>query len=209
MTHRILDDVRHYYGDKVSQFGPTPRGADWNSHESQVLRFKQLLKVVRDPGPFSLNDYGCGYGALADYLVDRGYACRYCGYDISKEMINEARKQHGRRSGCRFLTTRSRLSATDYTVASGIFNVRLKVPEDAWSDYVFTTLHDLNRLSKKGFAFNVLTSYADRERMRPDLYYADPGILFDYCKRNFSRFVSLIHDYPLYEFTILVRKQEA
>lgn len=209
MTHRILDDVRHYYGDKVSQFGPTPRGADWNSRESQVLRFEQLLKVVRDPGLFSLNDYGCGYGALVDYLVERGYACRYYGYDISREMINEARRQHGRRPGCRFLTTRSRLAAADYTVASGIFNVRLKVRKDVWSDYVLTTLNDLNRLSRKGFAFNALTSYADRERMRPDLYYADPALLFDYCKQNFSRFVSLIHDYPLYEFTILVRKQEA
>lgn len=209
MTQRILEGVRHYYGSKVSQFGPTPRGADWNSRESQVLRFEQLLKVARDPGPLSLNDYGCGYGALVDYLVDRGYTFQYSGYDISKEMINEARKHHGRRPECRFLTTRSRLTAANYTVASGIFNVRLSTPDDVWRDYVFSTLHDFNGLSEKGFAFNALTSYADRERMRPDLYYADPALLFDYCKRHFSRFVSLIHDYPLYEFTILVRKQEA
>ena len=209
MTQRILEGVRHYYGGKVSQFGPTPRGADWNSRESQVLRFEQLLKVARDPGPLSLNDYGCGYGALVDYLVDRGYEFQYTGYDISKEMINEARKHHGRRPECRFLTTRSRLTAANYTVASGIFNVRLSTPDDVWRDYVFSTLHDFNGLSEKGFAFNALTSYADRERMRPDLYYADPALLFDYCKRHFSRFVSLIHDYPLYEFTILVRKQEA
>jgi hypothetical protein len=42
--------------------------------------------------------------------------------------------------------------------------------------------------------------------MRDDLYYADPLFFFDYCKTRFSRFVTLIHDYPLYEFTILVRK---
>jgi SAM-dependent methyltransferase len=209
VRQRILDGVRHYYGGKVSQFGPTPRGADWNSRESQVLRFEQLLKVAHDPGPLSLNDYGCGYGALLDYLADRGYVFRYTGYDISREMINEARKNHGRRAGCRFLATRSRLTAADYTVASGIFNVRLSTPDDVWRDYIYSTLHDFNGLSEKGFAFNALTSYADRERMRTDLYYADPALLFDYCKRHFSRFVSLIHDYPLYEFTILVRKQEA
>jgi len=39
------------------------------------------------------------------------------------------------------------------------------------------------------------------------LYYADPIFLFEHCRRTFSRFVSLIHDYPLYEFTILVRKE--
>jgi hypothetical protein len=51
-----------------------------------------------------------------------------------------------------------------------------------------------------------LTSYSDPDKRRPDLYYADPLALFDHCKRTYSRFVSLIHDYPLYEFTLLVRR---
>jgi hypothetical protein len=61
-------------------------------------------------------------------------------------------------------------------------------------------------LSRKGFAFNALSLYSDPEKRRPDLYYADPLALFDHCQRHFSRYVSLLHDYPLYEFTILVRK---
>jgi len=52
----------------------------------------------------------------------------------------------------------------------------------------------------------MLTKYPDAARMRSDLYYADPGFFFDYCKRNFSRNVALLHDYNLYDFTILVRK---
>ena len=43
--------------------------------------------------------------------------------------------------------------------------------------------------------------------MRPDLYYADPCRLFDLCKRRYAKNVALLHDYGLYEFTILVRKQ--
>ena len=39
-----------------------------------------------------------------------------------------------------------------------------------------------------------------------DLYYADPLDLFDYCKRNFSKNVALLHDYRLYDFTLIVRK---
>ena len=69
------------------------------------------------------------------------------------------------------------------------------------------TLAAINGLSKRGFAFNVLTKYSHPEFQRPDLYYADPLFLFDYCKTKFSRFVTLLHDYPLYEFTLLVRKQ--
>ena len=44
------------------------------------------------------------------------------------------------------------------------------------------------------------------ERHQADLFYADPLHLFDRCKRTYSRFVTLLHDYPLYEFTIIVRR---
>ena len=59
--------------------------------------------------------------------------------------------------------------------------------------------------SRRGFAFNLLTSYSDVDRRRPDLYYADPLAYFDHCKRTFSRNVALLHDYGEWEFTILVR----
>ena len=37
--------ARQYYASKFNEFGATHRGADWNSIESQELRFTQLLKV--------------------------------------------------------------------------------------------------------------------------------------------------------------------
>ena len=42
--------------------------------------------------------------------------------------------------------------------------------------------------------------------MREELFYADPGWIFDQCMRRYSRHVALLHDYGLYEFTVLVRK---
>ena len=42
--------------------------------------------------------------------------------------------------------------------------------------------------------------------MRPDLYYADPCFLFDYCKTHFSKDVAILHDYGMYDFTLIVRK---
>ncbi len=67
-------------------------------------------------------------------------------------------------------------------------------------------LHKMNRLSARGFSVNFLTKYSDADHMRPHLYYADPCYLFDYCKRNFSRNVALLHDYEVYDFTLIVRK---
>lgn len=194
-----------YYTQKLHANGPNARGVDWNSTESQVLRFDQLLKVCPSAGDFSLLDYGCGYGALYDYLRSRGLSCDYRGFDISAAMIATARAQHPGAPGCEFVDDDAALAPADYAVASGIFNVRQSVPDAEWCEYTRSTLGRLAALSRRGFAFNMLTSYSDPERMRPDLYYADPCTVFDFCKRTFSRQVALLHDYGLYEFTIHVR----
>jgi hypothetical protein len=93
-----------------------------------------------------------------------------------------------------------------YLVASGIFNVKQYHTTSEWEEYVAATLADMDRASLKGFAFNCLTSYSDRHMMRNDLYYANPSRYFDLCKRLYSRQVALLHDYGLYEFTVIVRK---
>jgi len=202
----ILESVEQYYTEKLKTHGPTARGVDWNSPESQALRIEQVLKVCDADSAFSINDYGCGYGALSDFLVQRGYSVQYRGFDVSDQMIAEAKKLHRRLSNCDFFREESNLTVADYTVASGVFNVKLRATDDEWERYFLRTLERIAELSSRGFAFNALTKYSDRDRMRPDLYYADPLFLFDYCKRKFTRFVSLLHDYPLYEFTIIVRK---
>ena len=68
------------------------------------------------------------------------------------------------------------------------------------------TVDRFDQLSTKGFAFDVLTLYSDPPLRRPDLHYADPLFWFDRCKRKYSRSVALLHDYPLWEFTVLVGK---
>jgi len=66
---------------------------------------------------------------------------------------------------------------------------------------MLATIADLVAVSRRAIAFNVLTSYSDPARRRADLFYADPVRLFEHCK-TLSPFVALLHDYPLYEFTI-------
>lgn len=202
----IIQKVSRYYSDKLRAHGPNPRGVDWNSAESQSLRFEQLLKVVGTDQAFSLLDFGCGYGALLDYLRASSWQVQYLGFDIAAPMVEEALRLHEAIDSCDFTNDWTALHPSDYAVASGIFNVKQDLPEPVWEAYVLSTLDRLHELSHLGFAFNVLTSYCDRKRMRPDLYYADPCHLFDYCKRRYARSVALLHDYELYEFTLVVRK---
>jgi hypothetical protein len=105
----------------------------------------------------------------------------------------------------RFSASAEELQSQDFAVASGIFNVKLAVERDRWQDYVIDVIEELDALSRTGFAFNMLTAHSDPDRMRDDLYYGNPAFYFDHCIR-FSRNVALLHDYGLYEFTILVRK---
>jgi SAM-dependent methyltransferase len=201
----IKDNVGRYYSGRLQEHGPSARGVDWNSAESQELRFAQLARVLPLSGSFSLVDYGCGYGALIEFLEKADADFDYQGFDISSDMIESARADHtGDR--LRFTTREEDLEASDFAVASGIFNVRLDTLLEDWTAYVKHTLDRLDNLGSKGFAFNMLTSYSDADRMRSDLYYGDPCLYFDHCKTRFSKQVALLHDYGLYEFTILVRK---
>jgi len=203
-----LDQVKEYFKNRIQEYGTSPRGADWNSDLSQNTRFDQLLKIITGSEPFSILDYGCSWGALADYLGTKGLKiAHYYGYDILESAIDQARRHHAGKPNQIFTTKEDELPVCDYVVASGIFNFRGSQSFDAWTEYVTGVLKRFDALSQKGFSSNFLTKYSDAGRMRPDLYYADPCFLFDYCKRNFSKNVALLHDYTIYDFTILVRKE--
>ena len=208
MSSDIHNPISEYYSGKIIEHGATPRGVDWNSTESQFTRFSQLLKILpesTDSRP-SLIDWGCGYGALLDFILERGMGLDYIGLDISPEMIEAAKLKHAHLSEARFHLASSSAIDADYVVASGLFSVKLQCESHKWLEYIKSTIADFDNASCKGFAFNCLTSYSDKDLMREDLYYADPMEIFDYCKKTFSRNVALLHDYDLYEFTVLVRK---
>jgi predicted TPR repeat methyltransferase len=195
--------VERYYDEKLRTHGATHRGVDWNSVDSQRLRFVQLLRAV-EPGDhaFSLLDYGCGYGALADDLAEFAPEARYTGFDLSQAMVATARS---RVPTAAFTSDPMTLTIHDYVVASGIFSVRLAVARDVWRAYIRETLSHMRGLARRAVAFNMLTAYSDVERMRDDLYYADPLEMFTHCRTHLTKRAALLHDYPLYEFTIVLR----
>ena len=208
---QIHHQVSSYYQEKLEQHGNTHLGVDWNSTESQYLRFEQLMTIHERANrgqPFSINDYGCGYGALIDYLQEKNHDFTYTGFDIADAMIQSAQEIYQGQSNIQFVSEEGDLSEANYTIASGIFNIRLEFSDDDWLAYIIETITKMWALSTSGIAFNCLTSYSDAEYMRDYLYYADPHVLFDYCKRHFSKQVALLHDYHLYEFTMLVKRED-
>lgn len=205
MANQLLQEVADYYSAKLAAHGQTAQGVDWNGDESQRLRFAQLSKII-ETAPFSLADLGCGYGAMLDYLTAHYTEFSYTGIDVSADMVGAAQQRFAERKAVHFLHGDSIPSGVDYAVASGVFNVRQQRGDREWIDYILSTLDAMHAASRKGFAANFLTRYSDKEKQRDYLYYADPLALFDHCKKYYSRHVALLHDYGLYEFTLLVRK---
>lgn len=203
----ILDKVNIYYTGKVRLYGPTPKGVDWKSLKTQETSFDQLLKIIKPDTTFSINDYGCGYAHLYKYMKTREMKFKYTGLDVSEEMIKAAQLLYSDEADFSVTCSNAPEKPADYSVASGIFNVKLDIADDMWLDYVLAIIGNMDAMSSKGFSFNCLTAYSDKDFMRPDLYYADPCFLFDYCKRKYAQNVALLHDYGSYVFTILVRKE--
>lgn len=204
----VLTNLADFFATKLEKHGSTPQGVDLNGEKSQFIRFEQLIKIfcLNENDSFSVNDLGCGYGAFYDYINGKFPNVIYNGYDISEAMINEAKKRHAPYAKARYWVASAPTEHADYGVESGIFNLRFGCGDAEWQAHIEATLDILDRTSRRGFAFNCLTSYSDADKMRDDLYYADPCRWFDYCKRKYSRNVALLHDYGLYDFTILVRK---
>lgn len=200
--------LNEYFSEKLETFGTTPKGVDYNGPEAQEQRFEQLAKVIHASQPFTVIDYGSGYGAMFDFLQKKGWQFEYYGIDLIEKMVIAGRESHTDFPNAHFTTNENEVPAADYLLAGAIFNIKLDASYADWQEFVVSTLQRMNALCSKGFSFNMLTKYSDAERMaqRPDLFYGDPLFFFDLCKRNFSRNVALLHDYGLYDFTILVRK---
>ena len=123
-------------------------------------------------------------------------------------MIAAARDRLGGDARCQLVGASDGPGVADYAVASGVFNVRQEADEQTWWAYVREILADMARHSRRGFAFNVLTSYSDEPLKRPHLFYAHPATVLEHCQSTYSRWATLLHDYGLYEFSVLVRCEE-
>lgn len=208
----MLEPIERYYTAKVRRHGATPPGVDWASDLSQRLRFVQLLKVIADWNePLSLHDLGCGYGALLDHLgaCHREAAVRYIGTDISEEMIRHARSRASPSHARDFIAASETLPVVDYSIASGIFNVKLDHPVPAWEQHVAGTLRGLHAASRKGFSVNFMAPQALQLRpgAAPFLYGPPPEQWMAFSRDALRCEAELIAAYGLPEYTLLVRQR--
>jgi len=197
-----LGAVAGLYEASLAQHGESSPAVGWRDPSQHRLRFGKLASVIEpSDGAVGVNDLGCGYGAFLPFLREAGVAvAHFRGYDISAQMVARARAKFPEGE----FRVGDRLDEpADFSFACGIFNVRLTHSEEAWREHILRTLENLAAFSRRGFAFNLLTTHVDYRE--PHLYYGDPCFFFEHCRRSFGRRIALLHGAPPYEWTIAIR----
>lgn len=192
--------LKKFYAENVCIHLNGVKSLAWGSEESQIKRFEVLSKLGDVTGCKVL-DVGCGLGDFGHWLRNNGYRCEYVGYDISKEMIAQAKIKYPTFNF--FITDILNDEVSDgqydYVFSSGIFNRKINNHEK----FVEKMIHRMYEISKKGLAFNILSDNADFKE--PDEYCANPDELSAFC-RKISKNVAIDHGYMKHDFTIFMRK---
>lgn len=199
--------VEGYYASKLARYGATPLGVDWSCAPTQELRFVKLLNVCDFGAPFSLNDIGCGYGALLGFLRRRHRSppVDYLGLDLSEDMISQARALWTNCSRSRFAIGHEVDRIADYSVASGVFNVKLYTATDEWEDFIEHILDHMKATSRNGFAANFLKALPNQCDGPAELYRSHSDRWLKYCHARYSNQVDILEHHAGREFTMLVR----
>ncbi|MTI10299.1 class I SAM-dependent methyltransferase [Curvivirga aplysinae] len=205
----FLELVAAGYSMQFNEHGPSPTGVLWADAKGQEKRFATLCKVINKTDAdqeITINDLGCGYGALFEYLnVDKFNDGRfkYYGSDICRDMIVNT-KTRITDSRAHFNWSYQTQQICDYSFCSGTFNMKGTAEDDIWTSYVKESLRHLFEHSKKGMGFNLHD--AKQKKRLEWTYYADKKDIYNFCKKELSGDLTLLEDKAKKEFTILVRK---
>ncbi len=199
--------LKEHYEKIFSEFGPSSRGVDWGDDQDVLLRYKNMLSVVRagsSPSP-SMLDVGCGYGGLFDYSMGHGIKVDYTGIDVAENMIAHAKTHH--QNGAFHLGDVLHYPFDrrfDYVVCNGILTQKLETKIREMDHFCNALVRRMFDLCDVGIAFNLMSNRVNF--MAENLYYRSPVEMLSFCLDNFSGKVRIDHAYPLFEYTVYVYK---
>ena len=207
---KLLKPVTQAYEDRLNQFGNEARGVFWQNKEYQFKRFEILSRIIESGNndqSIVIHDFGCGYGALFDYLANKPIMtnAHYVGTDMNSQMIIAAR-QRINDPRAEFRHQLVALDVADYTLISGAFNMHLGQDEEEWEAYIKACLIQLWSKTRLGLAFNMLRDNA--QDIYDGLFYINGYDLFDFCAARLSANVVIQNDSPLLpDWTFYIRKE--
>tara|TARA_R110001592_G_scaffold267950_3_gene534115 strand:- start:2239 stop:2913 length:675 start_codon:yes stop_codon:yes gene_type:complete len=208
MSDSIVKKQQEVYTKQFLEHGDSPEGTFNQNDVIQKLRFDRLIKQLDfGNGTKKLHDVGCGICDLHTYLQGQEVNVKYSGTDVVPEMKELALKKYPNMEfHVRDIINDEIEEVYDYVTLAGVFNLPGDTDREEWEKFTLQMISKMFDLCTKAISFNFLTTKADF--YHPDMYYADPAEIFEYCSKNLSRHVVIDHSYPLFEFTVTVFKTE-
>jgi len=190
------------YRSRWLEYGYDPRTLGWTK-DCRRVRFAAAFEGLRPDDYASVVDLGCGFGDLLDYLRTRGWQGRYTGVDLTPELLNEAARRHAADDRAAFVCGDFQhldLPQSDAAIALGVANHRLH--EDNLA-FTARTIEKMWAISSRVVVCDFLSSAAEPDRRRDDLFYADPRDIYQLVS-PYSRRIMIHHAYMPFEFQVKV-----
>jgi len=188
------------YNQRFLDHGNDIKTVGWGSKKDQFLRFDILFRNINPVGK-SILDVGCGLGDCIKYLdkkTDGNY--EYTGIDIAEKLIFEAKKNHLSKNRNFYNSDIFSIqSSFDIVIMSGALSHK----SDGIENYTLKSLKKMFDISNELVSANFLSKYVDYELEKNQHYF--PEDIFKESKK-YCKNINLISDYPLYEFTIQLKK---
>ena len=115
----------------MKTYGSDAKAVAWRDRERQLRRFQiftGLFETVSTDMGLSVNDLGCGYGAMFEAYRDLPafQNAHYYGYDISTGMLHEARANISDPRAV-WIHSHEATHDADFSFVSGTYNLNMKV----------------------------------------------------------------------------------
>lgn len=205
---KIADSQGKYYGSLFKKYSYSPLAVGSENEINKKIRFLKLSKCFLDDNDFSLHEIGYGLGHYYEFLK-LNYPqkkIRYSGSEVCEEFADYCREKYPE---CDFqlrnLANKKFKEKYDYIVFGGTFYHIEDNNKNNWEKFIEAMLKNGFQNARKGISFNMITAYCDY--FKKGLFYCDPNYAIKFIIKNLSRFFSIDHSYPLYEFTICVYKE--
>jgi ubiquinone/menaquinone biosynthesis C-methylase UbiE len=197
-------EVASLYNIRFDKYGRDIKTVGWGSESSQRLRFEVLLRGLEPKGKTIL-DIGCGLGNLIPFLEEcTGGDFSYIGIDVAEKLIVDARSSYG--CDRKHFYVGDIFSLTVPSVDISLLSGALSLKAYGIEQYANHTMERMFEISREAACLNFLSKYVDFELEKNQHY--QPEVVFSSAKRLTDK-VNLFHDYPLYEFTIQLIKQNS
>ncbi|MCK9492257.1 MAG: class I SAM-dependent methyltransferase [Sulfurimonas sp.] len=143
-------DNNKFYTSAMELHGVSAKGVNWNSSDSQDLRFKIILDLLpQNLSEFTLADAGCGFGDFYLYAKrENKLPKEYIAIDSIKEMV-EITKERTQTQAILADICKDPLPFASYYICSGAMNTL-----ELFETHLF--MQNCYASCEEGFIFNIL-----------------------------------------------------